>query len=126
MKQFQEVSKTVIDRFHEIETPKIFVLDIDSSNSSTYGNQFDSAYIFHYGENDCHPIFMLDGETGDCLKTSLCADKVYKSRKIVFFLGPELKRLKKEYSHIKIFIRQGSGFATPESYKFCDELGASA
>src|SRR5690625_3556380 len=124
MKQFQEVNRTIIDRFHELDAPEILVLDIDSSNSPTYGDQYGSAFNFHYGENGYHPIFMFEGETGDCLKAALRGGSVYTSRQIVAFVGPELKRLRKKYPDIKIIIRGDSGFATPELYKLCEELGA--
>ncbi|GGB52909.1 IS1380 family transposase [Lentibacillus populi] len=124
MKQFQDVNQTITDRFHELEPPEVLVLDIDSSNSPTYGDQYGSSYNPHYGENGYHPIFMFEGETGDCLKASLRAGNVYTSRQIVAFVGPELKRLSKKYPNIKIIIRGDSGFATPELYKLCDKLGA--
>ncbi len=124
MKQFQGVNRIIIDRFHELEAPKIFVLDIDSSNSPTYGDQYGSAYNSHYGENGYHPIFMVDGETGDCLKAALRSGNVYTSRQIVAFVGPERKRIRKKYPDIQIIIRGDSGFATPELYKLCEELGA--
>jgi hypothetical protein len=123
MKQFQEVNRILIDRIHELEAPKKLVLDIDSSNSPTHGNQHGSAFNPHYGENGYHPIFMFDGETGDCLKASLRSGNVYTSRQIVSFVGPELKRLRKKYPDIQIIIRGDSGFATPELYKLCEELG---
>lgn len=124
MKQFQEVNRTIIDRFHELDAPEMLVLDIDSSNSPTYGDQYGSAYNFHYGENGYHPIFMFEGETGDCLKAVLRRGSVYTSRQIVSFVGPELKRLRKKYPDIKIIIRGDSGFATPELYKLCEKLEA--
>ncbi|MEI3615043.1 IS1380 family transposase, partial [Pseudogracilibacillus sp. SO30301A] len=121
VKQFQEVNRTIIDRFHELEEPKKLVLDIDSSNSPTYGDQYGSSYNPHYGENGYHPIFMFEGETGDCLKASLRAGNVYTSRQIVAFVGPELKRLRKKYPNIKIIIRGDSGFATPKLYELCEK-----
>ncbi|QKY70152.1 IS1380 family transposase [Lentibacillus sp. CBA3610] len=124
MKELQSVNRIIIDRFHELEAPEILVLDIDSSNSSTYGDQYGSSYNPHYGKNGYHPIFMFEGETGDCLKASLRAGNVYTSRQIVAFVGPELKRLRKKYPNIKIIIRGDSGFATPKLYDLCEELGA--
>ncbi|UJL47414.1 transposase [Virgibacillus sp. NKC19-16] len=50
MKQFQEVNRIMIDRFHELEPPEILVLDIDSSDSPTYGDQHGGSYNLHYGE----------------------------------------------------------------------------
>lgn len=48
MKQFQEVNLTMMDRFRELEAPKKLILDIDSTNSATNGDQLGSAYNSHY------------------------------------------------------------------------------
>ncbi|MCJ7840921.1 transposase [Lederbergia sp. NSJ-179] len=87
MKQFQEVNRTIIDRFHELDVPEILVLDIDSTNFPTYGDQYGSSFNFHYGENGYHPILMFEGETGDCLKAALRRGSVYTSRQIHVFYG---------------------------------------
>jgi len=123
MKQFQDVNQVMIDRYHELEAPKKLVLDIDSSNSSTYGDQYGSDYNSHYGENGYHPIFMFDGTTGDCIKANLRSGNVYTSRQIVAFIGAELKSFRKKYPTIDIILRGDSGFAMPELYKLCDTLG---
>lgn len=123
MKQLQQVNQTVTDRYYELKTPKEIILDVDSSNLPTYGDQYGSAFNYHYGENGYHPIFMFDGVTGDCLKAALRSGNVYTSRQIVAFVGPELKRLRKKFPNIKIILRGDSGFATPELYKICEEHG---
>ncbi len=38
-----------IDRVHACRPPKLFILDMDSSESPTYGNQEGSAYNGHFG-----------------------------------------------------------------------------
>lgn len=63
---------------------------------------YGSSFNYHYAENGYHPIFMFEGETGDCLKAALRGGSVYISRQIVSFVGPELKRLRKKYPDIKI------------------------
>lgn len=122
MKQFQDVNRMITDCYQVLAPPEVLVLDIDSSNSPTYGNQYGSSFNYHYGENGYHPIFMFDGETGDCLKATLRSGNVYTSRGVVSFVGPELKRFKRKYPDIKIIIRGDSGFATPELYMLCEEL----
>lgn len=123
MKQLQQVNQTVTDRYYELKAPEIIILDVDSTNSATYGDQCGSAYNPHYGENGYHPILMFDGVTGDCLKAALRSGNVYTSRQVVAFVGPELKRLRKKFPNIKIILRGDSGFASPELYKICEEHG---
>lgn len=124
MKEFQLVNQTMIERYYELEPPKVLVLDIDSSHSPTYGDQHGSCFNAHYGEDGYHPLFVFDGTTGDCIKASLRSGNVYTSRQVVSFIGPVLKRFRKKYPEVKIIIRADSGFATPELFKLCETLGA--
>lgn len=125
MKQLQQVNQTMTDRYYKLKVPEEIILDVDSTNSPTYGDQHGSAYNFHYGENGYHPILMFDGVTGDCLKAALRSGNVYTSRQVVAFVGPELKRLRKKFPNIKIILRGDSGFASPELYKICEEHGVN-
>ncbi|GAE95469.1 hypothetical protein JCM21714_4713 [Gracilibacillus boraciitolerans JCM 21714] len=56
LKQFQEVNRTLIDRYHEWEAPEILVLAIDSSNSAIYGDPYGSAYIAFHPNFHCDNI----------------------------------------------------------------------
>ncbi len=44
-----------IDRVHTWRPPKLIILDMDSSESPTYGNQEGSAYNGHFGCTCYHP-----------------------------------------------------------------------
>ncbi len=44
-----------IDRVHACRPPKLIILDMDSSESATYGNQEGSAYNGHFGCTCFHP-----------------------------------------------------------------------
>jgi hypothetical protein len=45
-----------IDKMHSRRPPKIIVLDMDSSESPTYGEQEGGAYNRHFGCNCYHPL----------------------------------------------------------------------
>src|SRR6476659_8741915 len=49
-----------IDRVHQRRPPKTIVLDMDSSESPTYGQQEDSAYNGHFGCTCYHPLFVFN------------------------------------------------------------------
>lgn len=98
MKQLQQVNETLNERYQLIAPPENIVLDLDSTNSATYGNQHGSAYNTHYGENGYHPMLMFDGLTGDCLQAELRAGSVYTSRQVVRFLGPTLTKYRIPYA----------------------------
>jgi len=56
-----------IDRVHACRSPKLILLDMDSSESPTYGNQEGPAYERHFGSTCFHPLFVFN-QFGDMLK----------------------------------------------------------
>lgn len=120
MKQLQQVNDGTIERFHELDPIEHLILDLDSTNAATYGNQHGAAFNTHYGENGYHPMLMFDGLTGDCLKAELRAGSVYTSRQVVRFAGPTLKRYGDLYPWVTPVIRGDSGFAVPELFELAE------
>jgi len=49
---------------HARRPPKIIVLDMDSRESPTYGEQEGSAYNGHFGRTCYHPLFVFS-QLGD-------------------------------------------------------------
>jgi hypothetical protein len=49
-----------IDRVHDRKAPKMIVLDMDSSESPTHGDQEGSAYNGHFGCTCYHPLFCFN------------------------------------------------------------------
>ena len=49
-----------IDKVHQRRPPKTIVLDVDSSESPTYGEQEGSAYNGHFGCTCYHPLFVFN------------------------------------------------------------------
>jgi hypothetical protein len=48
-----------IDAVHQRRPPRTIVLDMDSSESPTYGEQEGSAYNGHFGSTCYHPLFVF-------------------------------------------------------------------
>ena len=59
-----------IDKVHQRRPPRIVVLDIDSSESPTYGEQEGSAYNGHFGCTCYHPLFVFN-QFGDVERCAL-------------------------------------------------------
>jgi len=49
-----------IDKVHKRRPPRIVVLDMDSSESPTYGEREGSAYNGHFGCTCYHPLFVFN------------------------------------------------------------------
>jgi hypothetical protein len=62
-----------IDKVHQRRPPKMIVLDMDSSESPTYGEQEGSAYNGHFGCTCYHPLFVFN-QLGDVERCALKKD----------------------------------------------------
>jgi len=125
MKQMQNAKFKLIKKIYRKENPEDIFLDLDSSASITYGDQYGSNYNKHYGHKCYHPLLLFDGKTGDALKGELRAGNVYTSRQVVRFIGPVLKDYGKTFPETSLYLRADSGFAIPGLYRMCEEHNTS-
>jgi hypothetical protein len=65
-----------IDRVRVCRPPKLIILDMDSSESPTYGNQEGSAYNGHFGCTCYHPLFVFN-QFGDVERCALRPGNVH-------------------------------------------------
>lgn len=124
IKQFEAINELLTDRIYSIQMPNEVLIDLDSTNSQTYGEQYGSNYNSHYAANGYHPLVAFDGLTGDFIKAELRAGNVYTSRQVTRFLGPVLKSYERKYPLMSRFIRADSGFAVPGLYKLIEDNNA--
>jgi hypothetical protein len=59
-----------IDKVQQRRPPKMIVLDMDSSESPTYGDQEGSAHNGHFGCTCYHPLFVFN-QLGDLERGAL-------------------------------------------------------
>jgi hypothetical protein len=65
-----------IDKVQRRQAPRIIVLDMDSSESPTYGEQEGSAYNGHFGCTCYHPLFVFN-QFGDVERCALRPGNVH-------------------------------------------------
>jgi hypothetical protein len=65
-----------VDKVHQRRPPRIVVLDMDSSESPTYGEQEGSAYNGHFGCTCYHPLFVFN-QLGDVERCALHSGNVH-------------------------------------------------
>ncbi len=80
-----------IDKVHQRRPPRIVVLDIDSSESPTYGEQEGSAYNGHFGCTCYHPLFVFN-QLGDVERCALRPGNVHSSHGWRVVLEPVVAR----------------------------------
>src|SRR4051812_22864865 len=111
-----------IDKVHQRRPPKMMVLDMDSSESPTYGEQEGSAYNGNFGCTCYHPLFVFN-QFGDVERCTLRAGNVHSADGWRAVLEPVIARYRGSVK--RLYFRGDAAFANPEMYEFLEAEGAS-
>ncbi len=106
-----------IDTVHQRRQPKIIVLDMDSSQSPTYGEQEGSAYNGHFGCTCYHPLFVFN-QLGDLERCALRPGNVHSAEGWRAVLEPVVVRYRGRVK--RLYFRGDAAFANPEIYEFLE------
>jgi hypothetical protein len=109
-----------IDKVHTRRPPKIIVLDMDSSESPTYGNQEGTAYNGHFGCTCYHPLFVFN-QLGDLERCVLRSGNVHSAAGWRDVLEPVVSRYRGTVK--RLYFRGDAAFANPEIYEFLEAEG---
>ena len=115
-----ELSGLWIDRVHERKPPKMIVLDMDSSESPTYGEQEGSAFNGHFGCTCYHPLFCFN-QFGDLERSLLRPGNVHSAEDWRVVLEPVVERYRKR--DVRRYFRADAAFAKPEIYEYLEAAG---
>src|ERR1700739_2378895 len=111
-----------IDKVHQRRPPRIVVLDMDSSESPTYGEQEGSAYNGHFGCTCYHPLFVFN-QLGDVERCALRPGNVHSADGWRAVLEPAIARHRGTVQ--RLYFRGDAGFAAPEIYEFLETEGVA-
>jgi hypothetical protein len=100
-----------IDAVHQRRQPKVIVLDMDSSESPTYGEQEGSAYNGHFGCTCYHPLFVFN-QLGDLERCALRSGNVHSAASWREVLEPVVARYRGTVK--RCCFRGDAAFANPE------------
>lgn len=109
-----------IDRVHERTGLKELILDLDSSESETYGQQEGSAYNGHFRCTCYHPLFCFN-QSGDLEGAMLREGNVHSAHEWSNLLKPIVARYRDQ--EINKYFRGDAAFAIPELYRFLERKG---
>jgi hypothetical protein len=109
-----------IDTVHRRRPPKMIVLDMDSSESPTYGAQEGSAYNGHFGCTCYHPLFVFN-QLGDLERCALRSGNVHSAADWRNVLEPVVARYRDTVK--RRYFRGDAAFANPEIYEFLEAEG---
>jgi len=109
-----------IDKVQQRRPPKTIVLDMDSSESPTYGEQEGSAYNGHFGCTCYHPLFVFN-QFGDVERCVLRPGNVHSADGWRAVLEPVIARYRGSVK--RLYFRGDAAFANPEIYEFLEAEG---
>ena len=102
-------------------TPKKILLDFDSTDDPTHGEQEGSAYHGYYRQRMYHPLLVFDGETDQLVTAVLRGGATHASKGALAVLKRTVKRIRRAWAGVEIEIRADAGFAVPEIYDYCEQ-----
>jgi Transposase DDE domain group 1 len=109
-----------IDTVHRRRPPRIVVLDMDSSESPTYGEQKGSAYNGHFSCTCYHPLFVFN-QLGDLERCALRPGNVHSADGWREILEAVVSRYRGKGT--RLYFRGDAAFANPEIYEFLEVEG---
>ena len=109
-----------IDTVHRRRPPRTIVLDMDSSESPTFGAQEGSAYNGHFGCTCYHPLFVFN-QLGDLERCALRSGNVHSAAAWRDVLAPVVARYRGTVK--RRYFRGDAAFANPEIYEFLEADG---
>lgn len=103
--------------------PTQILLDLDSTDDPTHGEQEGRAYHGYYGQHMLHPLLVFDGETGQLITAILRSGTVHAGHGALAVLQRIVARLRQQWPGVAITVRADAGFAKPEIYTWCEAEG---
>jgi Transposase DDE domain group 1 len=96
------------------------LLDIDSTDDPTHGQQQLSFFNGAYGQHMYHPMLIFERHSGCLLSARLRPGNASSHARIVPMLGRLVPRLQTAFPGIQIKLRGDAGLALPLLYEFCE------
>jgi hypothetical protein len=103
--------------------PTHLLLDLDSTDDPTHGEQEGHAYHGYYRQHMYHPLLVFDGDTGQLITAVLRPGTVHAGHAALAILQRIVARVRARWPRVVITIRADAGFAKPEIYTWCESTG---
>jgi Transposase DDE domain group 1 len=116
----REVEEQYVSSF--ARAPEVIVLDIDSTDDPTHGQQQLSFFHGYYDQHMYHPLLIFDGESGQLISAVLRPGNAHAARGAMGVLGRIIRRLKQRFPQVQIVVRGDSAFAVPRLLRLLDTL----
>jgi hypothetical protein len=98
---------------------EVVVLDVDSTEDPTHGQQELSFFHGYYDQHIYHPLLVFDGDSGELVTALLRPGRTHASRGARRTLRRLIRRIKQRFPDASVVVRGDSHFAMP---RILDEL----
>ena len=99
------------------------LLDVDSTNDPTHGQQQLSMFNGYYGESVYHPLLIWEGHTGCLLHARLRRGNCVSYNRVLGRLRRLLRRLQRAFPGVPIRLRADAGFYWHALFELLDQEG---
>lgn len=106
-----------------VERPPLLIIELDSTDDPTHGQQQLIGFNNFYRQWMYHPLVIHEGVTGAILGTFLRPGEAPSAESALTALRPIVQRLKEAFPHAPIYLRADCGFQGPKLYEFCEGHG---
>jgi hypothetical protein len=120
---FCRVGGVIGGRPHEAAAE--IILDIDSSEDPTHGQQELTFFNGHYDSYMYHPLFVFEGGSGMLLASRLRPGNVGGIRQLLPLVRPTVRRLQARFPTCAIALRADGDFAKPELLDYAEYAGCT-
>src|ERR1700684_2159854 len=107
----------------QVRKRREILLDVDSTDDPTHGQQQLSFFNGGYDQHMYHPLLIFERHTGCLLGALFRPGRVVSLARIIPLLLRSVPRLRREFPKVRIKLRADAGFATPLLYEFCEFFG---
>ncbi len=112
----------VRERAKDGQPPRV-LLDLDSTDDPTHGEQEGAYYHGYYRQHMYHPLLVFDGHTGRLVTAVLRAGNTHAGHGTVAVLKRVVGRVREAWPGVEVEIRADAGFAVPAVYEWCEKEG---
>lgn len=99
------------------------IIDIDSTDDPTHGQQQMSMFNGYYGHYMYNELFFHDGDTGQIIVPVLRPGNSHSNKWYVSILKRIVQKIMERYPKMKITVRGDSGFSCAPFYRLADDYG---
>lgn len=122
-RELYDMGEAFIDNFIKSyggEIPARIIIDLDDSNSNTYGAQQLTLFNQYYGEYCYMPLFIFEGYSGRMILPILRPGRTNKQLNVYGIIRRLIERLRKVWPNTSITVRGDAMFCSHDMFEWAD------